>query len=188
MVSGWLHCSSVLRTQSQSHYSSNRGAYEHDPSIEPKNKESEGKKKHTDKVFFSLILMEKRLVLLYVLVPWRISDLSDSQPVSEVPSVGQSCGQADDSDTLRSVRGDEVGPGHNDLQHWTSVLTWKHTQWYSPNVRDISYVLVPSHWCGFFQNGESDGMCSIKNLKNCSIMSICAQAATSRGNSRGLFV
>lgn len=53
----------------------------------------------------------------------RISDLFDSQPVGEVSSVGQRGGQAHDSDGLRCVGGDEVGPGHDDLQHRTSVLT-----------------------------------------------------------------
>lgn len=66
-------------------------------------------------------------MLFYDLVPWWISDLSDPQPVSEVSSIGQSCGQTDHSDTPRGVGGDEVCPGHNDLQHWTPVLTWSDT-------------------------------------------------------------
>lgn len=73
----------------------------------------------------------KRLVWFVCFGAWMDSDLCDSQPVSEVSGVGQSSGQADYSDALRRVRGDEVGPGHNDLQHWTSVLTCKHKQ----NVR-----------------------------------------------------
>lgn len=52
-----------------------------------------------------------------------VADLSNSQPVSQVSSIGQSCGQTDYSNTLGSVRGDEVGPGHNDFQDRTSVLT-----------------------------------------------------------------
>lgn len=107
-----------------------RGAYEDDPSMWPKNKGSGGNW-NTDNTSHDLIHGEG-LVLLRVLVPQWLSDLSDSQPVGEVSSVGQSCGQADDSDSLGSVRGDEVGPGHNDLQHWTPVLTWRQTQWHSP--------------------------------------------------------
>lgn len=54
--------------------------------------------------------------------------LSNSQPVSEVSGVGQGCGEAHHSDALGGVGGDEVGPGHDDLQHGTSVLTWNTQQ------------------------------------------------------------
>lgn len=54
--------------------------------------------------------------------------MSNSQPVSEVSGVGQGRGEAHHSDALGGVRGDEVGPGHNDLQHWTPVLTWNTVQ------------------------------------------------------------
>lgn len=53
-------------------------------------------------------------------------DLFDSQPVGKVSSVGQRRGQPHHSDGLGGVGGDKVGPGHNHLQHRTSVLTWKH--------------------------------------------------------------
>lgn len=54
--------------------------------------------------------------------------LSNSKPVSEVSGVGQGRGEAHHSDALGGVGGDEVGPGHNDLQHWTPVLTWNTVQ------------------------------------------------------------
>lgn len=54
--------------------------------------------------------------------------LSNSQPVSEVSGVGQGRGEAHHSDTLGGVGGDEVGSGHDDLQHWTPVLTWEAQQ------------------------------------------------------------
>ena len=88
-----------------------------------------GQRNNTDKAYFNPCsgIYSKRQVLLSDLVSWWISDLSDPQPVSEVSSVGQSRGQTHHSDTPWGVGGDEVCPGHNDLQHWTPVLTWSDT-------------------------------------------------------------
>ena len=48
--------------------------------------------------------------------------LAYSQPVRQVPGVGQSRGEPDHPDGLLGVGGDEVGPGHDHLQHGAAVL------------------------------------------------------------------
>lgn len=73
MVSGWLHCSIVLGTQSQSDDSWNKGAYEDHPPIWPKNKGSKGNRNTLTKHFKQCAdIYGKRLVLLYILVPGKI--------------------------------------------------------------------------------------------------------------------
>lgn len=82
--------------------------------------------------------------------------LSNSKPVSEVSGVGQGRGEAHHSDALGGVGGDEVGPGHDDLQHWTPVLTWNTVQ--TPHTcgllvceggpRAEANVVCGGPWCG----------------------------------------
>lgn len=81
--------------------------------------------------------------------------LSNSQPVGEVSGVGQGRGEAHHSDTLGGVGGDEVGPGHNDLQNWTPVLTWNTSA--IPHTKTLAFIrwnetgrekIVASHFAG----------------------------------------
>lgn len=82
--------------------------------------------------------------------------MSNSKPVSEVSGVGQGRGEAHHSDALGGVGGDEVGPGHDDLQHWTPVLTWNTVQhhilvvcWFVKGVPELKLMLfVGGPWCG----------------------------------------
>jgi len=43
--------------------------------------------------------------------------LADPEPVGQVPRVGQRRRQPDEADLPVRVGGDEVGPGHDHLQH-----------------------------------------------------------------------
>ena len=45
------------------------------------------------------------------------SGLPDAQPVGQVAGIGQRRGEADEADLALHVGRDEVGPGHNHLQH-----------------------------------------------------------------------
>lgn len=53
------------------------------------------------------------------------ADLFNSQPVCQIPSIGQRRGQTYNSDRFLCVRGNEVRTGNNDLQNWSSVIPWK---------------------------------------------------------------
>ena len=50
--------------------------------------------------------------------------VANTEPVRQVPGIGQGSGQANYPQSKLGVGRDEVGSGHNDLQHWTSVLAW----------------------------------------------------------------
>jgi len=51
-----------------------------------------------------------------------------AKPVSQVSRIGQSGGQAYDSDRTLGVRRDEICTRYNYFKNWPSIITWKQAQ------------------------------------------------------------